>query len=181
MGHACGVIERERKYRLNDEDASRLRKLLSERAVLVVRETQENIVFRDRASRLRKGTYLRLRACGTKRELTFKGKKTLKGLDKSRLELTVQLGEGQVMELLAAIGLQPHLRYVKETEIWAIGGVHVSLDEVGGIGRFCELEAHDESADLQAVADALSLRDEAWEPRGYPTLAALIAERKASG
>lgn len=175
------MIERERKYRLGDEDASRLRRLLREIAVLVVRETQENIVFRDRASRLRKGTYLRLRTCGAKRELTYKGRKTQKGLDKSRLELTVQLGEGQVMKLLAAIGLQPHLRYVKETEIWAIDGVHVSLDEVAGIGRFCELEAHDESADIQAVADALSLRDEAWEPRGYPTLAALHAAQQASG
>lgn len=176
------MIERERKYRLSDEDASRLRGFLSEKALLVVRETQENIIFRDRATRLRKGTYLRLRSAGTRRELTFKGKKELKGLDKCRLELTVALGDGPLLELLDAIGLEPSLSYTKETEIWSLSGVHVSLDDVAGIGRFCELEAHDDSADLQAIADLLELRREAFEPRGYRTLAAeQLLARKASG
>lgn len=176
------MIERERKYRITDEDASRLRALLQSQATLVVREVQENIIFQDRATRLRKGTYVRLRSSGSKRELTFKGKKTVKGLDKSRLELTVAVGEGPLNELLATIGLDPYLTYVKETEIWSLSGVHVSLDHIDGVGRFCELEADDESADLQAVADALSLRKETWEPRGYRTLTAERAPaRKASG
>jgi len=176
------VIERERKYRITDEDAVRLRELLAATAVLVIREVQENTIFRDRATRLRKGTYVRLRSSGTRRELTFKGKKTLKGLDKSRLELTVAVGEGPLEELLAVIGLEPYLTYVKETEIWSLQGVHVSLDRIDGIGCFCELEAHDEQADLQAVADALSLRKDTWEPRGYRTLTAeLPPARKASG
>lgn len=176
------MIERERKYRITDDDAARLRRLFGEKAVLVVRETQENVIFRDRATRLRKGTYLRLRSAGSRRELTFKGKKELKGLDKCRLELTVALGDGPLLELLDSIGLEPFLSYTKETEIWSISGAHVSLDDVEGIGRFCEIEAHDDAADLQAIADMLELRQRTFEPRGYRTLAAeLLLERKASG
>ena len=64
----------------------------------------------------------------------------------------------------------------------SLTGVHVSLDDVDGIGRFCEIEAHDGEADLQAVADTLELRRESFEPRGYRTLAAeLLLARKASG
>lgn len=176
------MIERERKYRISDDDAARIRAHLEAKAVLVVREVQENVIFRDRATRLRKGTYVRLRSSGSKRELTFKGKKTLKGLDKSRLELTVAVGEGPLTELLATIGLEPYLTYLKETEIWSMDGVHVSLDRIEKVGRFCELEAYDESADLQAVADVLALRKDTWEPRGYRTLTADLAPaRKASG
>lgn len=176
------MIERERKYRITDEDAVRLRELLAATASLVIREVQENVIYRDRATRLRKGTYLRLRSSGSKRELTFKGKKAMNGLDKSRVELTVAIGEGPLTELLSTIGLEPSLTYVKDTEIWAMSGVHVSLDEIEGVGRFCELEAHDENADLQAVADTLSLRQDAWEPRGYRTLTATTAPvPKASG
>lgn len=176
------MIERERKYRITDEDASRLAALLAAQATLMLREVQTNIVFRDRASRLRKGTYLRLRTSGTKRELTFKGKRTMRGLDKSRIELTVALGEGPLLELLAALGLRPHLTYVKETEIWSLAGVLVSLDLIDGIGRFCELEAHDETTDLDAVAETLGLTPDSWERRGYPTLTAeLLPARRAPG
>lgn len=176
------MIERERKYRITAADALRLRDYLTAKATLVVREVQENIVFRDRATRLRKGTYVRLRTAAGKRELTFKGKKTVKGLDKSRLELTVEVGDGPLIELLRTIGLEPYLTYTKATEVWSLSGVHVSLDEVDGIGRFCELEAHAAEADLQAVAELLALQEDTWEPRGYPTLAAeLLPARKASG
>lgn len=182
MGHAAGVIERERKYRVSDEDAARIAAFLRTNGKLVVREVQRNVIFRDRATRLRKGTYLRLREATGKRELTFKGKKSQQGLDRSRLELTVALGDGPLLELLDAIGLEPQLTYVKETEIWLIDGVHVSLDRLEGIGRFCELEAYDEEADLGAVAAALGLLKDAYEPRGYRTLAAeMLAPGKASG
>ena len=175
------MIERERKYRITDEDAARLRSVLAAQAELVASEIQVNTIFRDRATRLRKGTYVRVRSIGSRRELTFKGKKTLRGLDKCRLELTVAVGDGPLVELLATIGLEPYLTYQKETEIWSVAGAHVSLDRVDGLGRFCEVEAHDDDADLQAVADMLELGRDRFEPRGYPTLAAeLVVARNGS-
>ncbi len=175
------MIERERKYRITDEEEARLTSILSTTATLIVREVQTNVIYRDRATRLRKGTYVRLRTAGVRRELTFKGKKTLKGLDRSRLELNVALGAGPLPELLAALGLKPDHTYVKETEIWRLGGVHVSLDRVEDLGRFCELEAVDEDADLQAVADTLGLSRESWEPRGYRTLTADVPPQRSPG
>lgn len=170
MGHADAVIERERKYRISDEEATRLEARLRVGGRPIRIETQENVVLRDRATRLRKGTYLRLRTSASGREITFKGKKSSNGLDKSRLELTVSIGDGPLLELLDAIGLEPQIRYVKETAIWSLGGVLVSLDHIEGLGRFCELEAQVEDADLDAAARSLGLREESWEPRGYRTL-----------
>lgn len=142
------------------------------------RERQQTVVFADRVGILPKGTLLRYRESDSRRELTLKGKKRNAGLDKTREEWNVELGEGPMFEVLAAIGLLPETRYVKDTARYELAGVVVSVDQLEGVGHFCEIEAHDFSTDLDAVASVLELDPVTFEARGYPSIAAEAAEAR---
>jgi adenylate cyclase class 2 len=174
------VIERERKYRLSETEAGRLRARLEQSGRLVRAERQETTVLKDRASHLKKGAYLRLRTVDGRAELTHKGPKQAQGKDKWRLEHTLALGDGPALELLERMGFRANTQYVKETAIFLFRGVLASVDQLEGIGWFCEIETSDLEKDLDAVADALGLRDEDLEPRGYPAIAAESAREKIS-
>lgn len=172
------MIERERKYRLTAAEAGRLRARLEQTGRLLREERQDTTVLKDRASHLKKGAYLRLRIVDGRAELTHKGPKQAQGKDKWRLEHTLALGEGPAVELLERMGFRPNTRYVKDTAIFAFKGVVVSVDHLEGIGWFCEIETDDLEKDLDAVAERLDLSDDAFEPRGYPTIAAELAREK---
>ena len=167
-----GVIERERKYRLGEAEAGRLRARLEQVGRLIREERQETTVLKDRASHLKKGAYLRFRSVDGRAELTHKGPKQVQGKDKWRLEHTVALGEGPALELLEKMGFRANTRYVKDTAIFLFRGVLVSVDRLAGIGWFCEMETDDLDKDLDPIAAALELDDDAFESRGYPTIAA---------
>ena len=175
-----GVIERERKYRLGEAAAARLRARLEEVARLVREERQDTIVLKDRASHLKKGAYLRYRTVEGRGELTHKGPKQEQGKDKWRLEHTVALGEGPALALLEKMGFRPNTRYVKDTAIFLYRSVLVSVDRIVGIGWFCEMETDDLETDLDAVAASLDLSDDSFEPRGYPTIAAEAARERTA-
>lgn len=174
MGKIGRTIERERKYRLSQDEAARLRAELRRVGTHERTENQENVLLVDRATRMKKGTLLRVRTVDGKRELTFKAKKRLggDGMDKTRDEYTVAIGEGPLDEICGALGLVPGLRYLKESAIFSFKGVIVSVDRVPDVGWFCEIEADDLTSDLGAVAAELGLTDEQFEPRGYPSMAA---------
>ena len=175
-----GVIERERKYKLGEAAAGRLRARLEEVARFVREERQDTIVLKDRASHLKKGAYLRFRTVDGRGELTHKGPKQAQGKDKWRLEHTVALGDGPALELLEKMGFRANTRYMKDTAIFLYRGVLVSVDRIVGIGWFCEMETDDLDKDLDAVAASLELNDEAFEPRGYPTIAAEAARERVA-
>jgi adenylate cyclase class 2 len=175
-----GVIERERKYKLGQAAAGRLRARLDEVGRFVREERQDTIVLEDRASHLKKGSYLRFRTVEGRAELTHKGPKQALGKDKWRLEHTVALGDGPALELLEKMGFRPNTRYVKDTAIFLYRGVLVSVDRIIGIGWFCEMETDDLEKDLDAVAAALELDDDAFETRGYPTIATEAAREKTA-
>jgi len=172
VGKIGRTIERERKYRLTQDEAARLRAELRRIGTQERLENQENVLLLDRATRLKKGTLLRIRTVDGQRELTFKAKKRQDGLDKTRDEFTVEIGPGSLDEILIALGLTPGLRYLKESAIFTYKGVTVSVDRVPDVGWFCEIEADELTTDLGAVADALGLTAEQFEPRGYPSMAA---------
>lgn len=169
MGRFGRLIERERKYRLSDADARALEVKLRSDGVTERREVQESIIFR--ADHLKKDTIVRLRTIGDQRELTFKGPKKVKGMDKVREELNVEIGEGPMAEILEELGFRPVIRYRKESRIFEFDGVLVSIDRLGGIGTFCEIEVSDLEHDLDAVATNLGLDESSFEPRGYPAMA----------
>lgn len=80
------------------------------------------------------------------REVTYKGPK-LDATTKTRVELTVALGEGPATDLLAALGF-PVVAGVSKTRrtfatdgIDGFAGFEVCVDEVDGLGMFVEVEA----------------------------------------
>ena len=166
------MIERERKYRLTDTEAAALEARLDKLAKPLGRERQVTVVFRDKIGVLPKGTLIRYRDVDGKRELTVKGKKTQSGLDKMRFEWNVELGEGPILELLAALRITPQTRYVKDALRFDLDGLLVSVDRLEGLGIFCEIEAHDTTTDIDAAAKVLQLDRRCFEPRGYPSIAA---------
>lgn len=172
MGRIGKLIERERKYRLTEAEARALEARLRGGGATERHEIQESIIFRDRGSQLKKDTLLRMRTVAGKRELTFKGPKKTKGLDKWREELNVEIGEGPMLEVLDSIGFFPVIRYRKDSRIFEFEGVLVSVDRLNGLGTFCEIEVPDLDHDLDAVAKDLGLTEDRFEPRGYPTMAA---------
>lgn len=169
------MIERERKYRLTPGDAAALEAKLETIARPLGRQRQDTVVFSDRVGVLPKGSLIRYREVDGRRELTVKGKKTQSGLDKTRFEWNVELGDGPIFELLGALRLVPLIRYVKEANRYELGGLLVSVDRLGELGVFCEIEAHDTTTDIDAAATALGLDRDWFEPRGYPSIAAAAA------
>ena len=161
------MIERERKYRLDDSDLRRLAEALDGEATLDRREIQETLHFRDASGRL-EDLNLRVRATGAAQELTVKGPRLESGRSKVREEHTV-IVTGDMTPFLAALGLQPAERYRKRTAIYRFHGAQVSLDQVDGLGPYCEIEAPDD-ATIERVAARLGLADEAVERRGYARL-----------
>ena len=178
MGRAGKLIERERKYRLTETAARALEASLRERGAKEHHEVQESIIFRDTASHLKKDTLLRLRTVDGRRELTFKGPKKMLGLDKWREELNVDIGDGPILEVLLEMGFRPAVRYRKDSRIFDYDEVIVSVDRLGALGVFCEIEVADLDHDLDAVALDLGFDPDQYEPRGYPTMASEAAKAR---
>ena len=165
-------IERERKYRLTEPLASALEAQLRREGKFIRHEVQHSVMLGGDEGRVHRGTQLRLRTVDGQTSLTFKGPKRVLGLDKARREVTVLIGEGPILEILAGVGLLPTVRYIKDSLIFKYKRVLVSVDRLKGLGVFCEIECHDMTTDLDAIARSLDLSEDAYEPRGYPTLAA---------
>jgi predicted adenylyl cyclase CyaB len=161
------VLERERKYRLAGPDFARLKQTLDQLAVLERREIQDTIHFADGSRRIER-LNLRLRTIDARQELTVKGPRLEGGRSKVRMEHTVAV-DGDIAPILAALGLVPAERYRKRTAIYALDGAVVSLDDVEGVGRFCEIEAADD-ATIERAATKLGLSAESLERRGYARL-----------
>lgn len=174
------MIERERKYRLTEREAERLRSRLEKLGTLLREERQETTVLKDRASHLKKGSYARVRKVAGRYDLTYKGPKQTSGKERWRTEYTMPLGPGPIFEMLELMGFRAGTFYVKDTTIYDVRGATVSVDRVEGIGWFCEIEVDDLETDLDLVAAELGLRDDDLEPRGYPTIAAEGARVRAA-
>ena len=171
------MLERERKYRLAGRDVARLEETLDRLATLERRETQDTIHF-DGGSKRTPGPNLRLRAIGTRQELTVKGPRLESGRSKVRVEHTVTF-DGDIAPILAALGLVPTERYRKRTAIYTFEGAVVSLDDVEGVGQFCEIEAADDFT-LERAAARLGLSDESLERRGYARLVRSAGDQRRS-
>jgi adenylate cyclase class 2 len=111
---------------------------------------------------------LRLRCVETHNVLTYKGPATFRGAIKSRREIELDIGSAESMiDLLAALGYTPTIRYEKEREGWRMRDVRVDLDHTP-MGEFIELEGPPD--ELEAVARALSLDPESAVTGSYVDL-----------
>lgn len=82
---------------------------------------------------------LRMRKTKNYTELTYKGPK-LTTKSKSRLELTAQLMDEKIIDILKELGFNQTGLVGKKREMWELDDVTISLDEVENLGEFVELE-----------------------------------------
>ena len=166
-------IERERKYRLAEDDVPELRRLLATFGEWVSREAEADVFFdHPRIKLAASDQRLRLRFHGEDgtRELTFKGPRRFDHGDKLRLEVSIALAGGQIEELLTHLGFTRDQQFVKLRETYRLGNAIVRLDELEPIGWFCELEALTDDVGLDSVAVALRLDPRTLEPHSYAEL-----------
>ncbi len=170
------MLERERKYRLDREQLERLRVRAREIARPLRSEVQDTVLYDHPAlDLLARRFVLRVRARDGRYELTFKPPRVMRGLDSVRQEFTVPVGSSAIEEILAGLGFTISVGYRKRTEIFSVERALFFIDDVEGLGWFCEVEASDEETDLGAIARALGLDEASLEPRTYPELVAAAA------
>ena len=176
-------IERERKYRLTQDDVSELRHRLVAFGDWLSREAEADVFFDHPRLRLADDDQrLRVRFHGEdgSRELTFKGPRRFDRGDKLRLEISAALGGGQIEEILAHLGFTRLQQFVKLRETYRVGDAIVRIDELDPVGWFCEIEALSDHVSLDSVAAGLRLDPADLEPRSYPELIDEAAQRATS-
>ena len=180
------MLEAEVKLALDGEAATRLRaRLAALGAAPAGHHRQIDVYFshpvRDFAAT---DEALRLRQDGDELRVTYKGKKLDPPL-KTREEIEFALGTdvATATALLERLGFRPVASVQKERVEYRLAGppvVIVSLDEVAGLGSFCEVEtAAETAAEGRAVIDRaladLALGGLPPIPRSYLDL--LLAKR----
>ena len=138
--------ETEVKFRLRDRDAFEDR-LTAMGAVPGLEELEENVLWDDPVFSLRaQGSVLRLRTSGGRAVVTLKGKASMAGGVKSRMELETGVTSAAVTgEILRQLGFQPVFRYEKRRTTWRFGDParpEVVVDETP-LGLFAEIEGEE--------------------------------------
>ncbi len=160
---ACVFVETEAKFRVQDHAPFRekCRQLgLGGPTVTDQVDTYHRHPVRDfRAT----DEALRVRRVGDHQVLTYKGPKQ-SGPVKARLEIECPV-QGDVDQILAALGMAPAATVKKRREAWRGDGVEVALDSLP-FGAFVEVEATSTDLVLDwATRLGLDLADQ--EPRSY--------------
>ncbi|MDQ6747838.1 MAG: class IV adenylate cyclase [Candidatus Dormibacteraeota bacterium] len=147
MGRGNGV-EVELKY--IGANLEEVRGRLSEAGARLegARSLERNATFDDPEESLRRsGKLLRLRDGS---ELTVKIPVEDEKF-KSRREVTVHLADGNIDEVLEALGYRPTWRYEKYREGWDLDGMWVTLDELPFVGPVVEIEGERDRIDKTAA------------------------------
>jgi adenylate cyclase class 2 len=177
-----GHSKRETEIKLPLTGVAQGRRLLRQAGLRVIRRRvfEDNTIFDTAGSTLRSsGLLLRLRCCGRRVLLTFKGP-ALVGRHKSRQELELEISDAATFaQILAQLGFQPTFRYQKfRTEYThpQSGGL-ATLDQTP-IGDFLELEGPPHWIDQTAVA--LGFRPADYITASYAGLYAQYRQKNAS-
>ncbi|MFN2465867.1 MAG: class IV adenylate cyclase [Candidatus Dormibacteria bacterium] len=129
------------------------------------RNLETNVLFDDEtASMASSDRLLRLRNGG---ELTVKIPVEDERY-KARREITVQVSDGDIEELLGGLGFRPTWRYEKYREGWDLEGMWITLDEMPFVGPVVEIEGERERID--GVAARLGLADVPTSTGSYRSL-----------
>jgi adenylate cyclase class 2 len=167
--------EIEKKYRIGDEEASRLRgRLRAVGAETRGEEFEENTLYAGPG--LEQGNrVLRLRRVGGRAVFTFKESMASASGIKRRREDETTVGDADALAaILAALGYVPAAIYEKRRETWLVAGVEVVIDELP-FGLFVEIEGEEES--ILEAERLLELSDAVTEPKSYPQLTLLHGTR----
>jgi adenylate cyclase class 2 len=161
----AGGTEVELKYLQADLDDVRRRLRDAGARLDVPRALETNIVFDDAEHSLRESDrLLRLR---NGRELTVK--LPLEDTTyKSRQEINLDVGEGDIESFLAGLGYAVDWRYEKWREGWDLDGMWVTLDELPFIGDVVEIEGDRQK--INEIAERLGLSGHTTSTANYLAL-----------
>jgi len=107
---------------------------------------------------------LRIRSVGEQNWVTYKGPK-IDATTKTRREIEIAIESGshtasRYAEMLVALGFRPVAAVRKQRRYaactWQGRTVEVVLDDVEGVGQFCEIELTAEESDLDAARGTLA-------------------------
>src|SRR5690242_10767962 len=140
-------IEIEAKFRVDEAMRGRVRARLEELGARRMGDVLEtNIFFDTKDGALRRADKgLRLRRNHDVQSgrdlfvLTYKGPKTAAKF-KTREEIEVEVGTGDLGEVLARLGYGEMLSFEKRRESWKLNECTVELDELPRLGFFVEIE-----------------------------------------
>jgi len=173
------AIEIEKKYRLRDGDAARIRAKLDELGAEFVGEVfEQNLVYRAVSGNGR-SAILRIRKIGDSAVLTYKEDVTdanaAAGL-KQKIEHETAVADAEAAEnIVASLGHRLTLVYEKRRKIFRFVDTEVVLDELP-FGSFMEIEASPESiAAAEKLLEAETLEP---EPQSYPALTVKFGREK---
>ncbi len=162
---------RETEIKLPVSGAAEGKRLLRGAGFRVARRRvfESNTLFDTADAKLRKaGQVLRVRQCGRRVLLTYKGP-AVRGRHKSREELETELGSAQTISaILSRLAFEPVFRYEKYRTEYAKGkGGLATVDETP-IGVFLELEGDPEWIDRTAARLGFKIAD--YITASYPSL-----------
>ena len=161
-------IETEKKYRLTEEQRTKVRQRLQEiGATRKGKEFEENTIYTGHD--LAVGSkVLRLRKVGDHATLTFKQRlPTPSPIKQQREEETAVASPIAMSAILEAVGFTPRLVYEKRRETWLLRKAEIVLDELP-FGLFMEIEAQE--SEIEAIEETLAIKDLEPEHSTYPQL-----------
>ena len=158
-------VEVELKYIGADLEDARRRLVEAGARLKGPRSLETNATFDDADASLRAAEkLLRLRDGN---ELTVKIP-VLDAKFKSRREITAHVADGNIEEILEALGYRPTWRYEKYREGWDLDGMWVTLDEMPFVGPVVEIEGNRDRID--STAEMLGLSDLRTSTGNYRSL-----------
>lgn len=137
------ATEIEKKYRVTEEGAGRVRASLRESGARAEGEEFEvNTIYEGNGLDTSQ-CVLRLRRAGGGARLTFKERVAAgSGIKRNREEETEVADADSAAAILEAVGFRPALVYEKRRETWRLGETEVVIDELP-FGRFVEIEGEE--------------------------------------
>jgi adenylate cyclase class 2 len=174
------MIEREVKLRVTDHAA--LRPLLEAMGATRIGGEHETNRILDTADGALQRRHQVLRVRGAdKSTITWKGSAAENDAfgHKAREELEVVFDAGgteELLGLLAKLGFNESVRYVKDRETWRWQSVEIALDHLE-FGDFVEIEG--EAGVIQDALHRLRLDNEPLESRSYPDLQRLAQQERS--
>jgi adenylate cyclase class 2 len=168
--------EIEKKYRIGNEEAKRLRgRLRAVGAETRGEEFEENTLYAGPG--LEQGNrVLRLRRVAGRAVFTFKeSMASASGIKRRREDETTVESADALAAILEALGYTRAVVYEKRRETWLVAGVEVVIDELP-FGLFVEIEGDEES--IMEAERLLELDSAAVEPKSYPQLTLLHGTRR---
>ena len=164
------ATEIEKKYRVTEEGAARVRASLRESGARAEGEEFEvNALYEGNGLDTSRCVLRLRRAGGAGARLTFKERvAAATGVKRNREEETEVADADSAAAILEAVGFRPTLVYEKRRETWRLGDTEVVIDELP-FGRFVEIEG-DELSILDAERQ-LELTTAETVHESYPELA----------